>query len=296
MFKGLSPARAWLALFSKPAVELHAAHPHATSDPHRWNLAFCHQFVGPAARDPQHLSHLRYLQPLVLPFHHRLSFSLAVPGMLRRPSAAEYRKRTPPPDSGYEEVIRGFGACSAKAARIGPRPPPGEGVRDGHCSVARAAQSVRGDGSLGLHTSGWGRSSGCFAVGVPTPPRSSPPVRLPERLVDLLGLASRVPAEDAPICAYAPTVFCPGTPCMQRGDRGHRRPRHAYLPPETVAERGDYGIERLCTAPDLYEGVQHVDARPPCWTLSRTAIAPPRARACKILHVDFGEFTFHALG
>jgi hypothetical protein len=82
---GLSPPRVRPALLFEPAIELLAADPDAATNPDRRYLPAADQLVGPAARDPQYLRHLRNLQILVpLLVHHRI---------LRRQPTAEYRKR-----------------------------------------------------------------------------------------------------------------------------------------------------------------------------------------------------------
>jgi len=197
--------------------------------------------------------------------------------MLRRPSSLEYRKRTPPPDSGYAEVDpdlwRVLGKGSPK--RTEPATSRPSGPRRTMLGGPSRRERPRGT-APGLHGSGCGKSKGRFAVG-DTPhrtghratrrealmrktvrfqgvalwpqardgaqcnpdrrpaiarrhkarctretpnnnsrttatsaairPRPSPPVQLPERLVDRGGVAPRVPAEDARASAQASSAL-----------------------------------------------------------------------------------------
>jgi hypothetical protein len=52
----------------------------------------------------------------------------------------------------------------------------------------------------------------------------------------------------------------------------------------------------LCEFLHLYPAPQHVDPRPPWWMRSGAILAAPRGDLCKILHPNFGEYLFHALG
>jgi hypothetical protein len=67
-------------------LQFSAADPDAAADPHRGDLSFTDQLVGPAASDPQDLRDLRDLHVLVLLLvHPHPRLSVAFESMLMRP-------------------------------------------------------------------------------------------------------------------------------------------------------------------------------------------------------------------